>query len=112
MFSYGETVTRLRAPLVTNAYNAQERNWSAATSTPIDGWGVDDSASLEPADAHRELVETDCVLYRPEAADVQASDRVICRGRTYEVVGDPATWRHPMTGWNAGFVVRLRIVKG
>lgn len=112
MFPYGETVTRLRAPLVTNAYGAQERNWSAATSTPIDSWGVDDSASSEPSDAHREAVETHCVLYRDAPADVVASDRVECRGRTYEVVGDPATWHNPMTGWAAGFVVRLRIFKG
>src|SRR5690606_38510019 len=54
----------------------------------------------------------DFVLYRRDPVDVQAGDRVVVRGVTAEVVGHPALWRSPFTGWEAGFVVRANRVEG
>lgn len=115
MFAYGETVTRLRAAEMHNPYsNTYKPDWSVppASEVDIDGWGVDDSKSSEPVEVGRDAVITDFVLYRQEPADVLPGDRVVVRGFPCEVVGRPATWLHPMTGWEAGFVVRANIVEG
>ncbi|WP_235738994.1 hypothetical protein [Nocardioides alcanivorans] len=115
MFAYGETVTRLRAAEMLDPYSGTYRpDWNVppASQVDIEGWGVDDSKSAEPLEVGREAVVTDFVLYRQEPADVLPGDRVIVRGFTCEVVGRPATWRHPMTGWQAGFVVRANVVEG
>src|SRR5690606_41848307 len=91
--------------------------WGADGSLPSSdggthGWGVDDSRSVEPSEVARDAVVTDVVLYRDEPADITEGDRVVVRGLTCEVVGRPATWRHPFTGWTAGFVVRANVVEG
>lgn len=114
MFAHGETVTRQRAASVTDPYSgeATDLDWSLMTSLPIDGWGIDDSASSEPTQDARNAVVTDFVLYRSEPADVLPGDRVVVRGFVCNVVGRPAKWRNPMTGWDAGFVVRANIVEG
>lgn len=114
-FTAGESVTRLRAATSLDPYSAEQRpDWTLtpSSSVGIDGWGVDDSRSSEPLEDGRESVATDFVLYRDTPADVLAGDRVIVRGLVCEVVGRPATWVHPMTGWDAGFVVRANIVEG
>lgn len=113
-FAFGETVTRLRAATSTDPYsNAPVPDWnlSPVLSTDFVGWGVDDSQSIEPLEDGREPVLTDFVLYRDEPADVLPGDRVVVRGFTAEVVGRPGTWRHPLTGWAAGFVVKARLVE-
>lgn len=115
-FLYGETVTRLRAAEMSDPYSSIPKpDWNVppASQVDIDDWGVDDSKSAEPLEAGRaEMVVTDFVLYRDEPADVLPGDRLIIRGLTCDVVGRPATWRHPMTGWDAGFVVRANLVEG
>lgn len=113
-FLFGEVVTRLRAGTVTDPYSGEpiDLDWSDPDTVDIPGWGVDDSRSAEPLEQGRDPVVTDFVLYRPEVADVAAGDRVVVRGQSCEVVGNPATWSHPMTGWAAGFVVRANRVEG
>lgn len=114
-FLYGETVTRLRAAETHDPRSDTYRaDWKVPPASTVDmpGWGVDDSRSSEPLEVDRNEVVTDFVLYRDEPADVRPGDRVVVRGFTCEVVGRPARWRNPMTGWNAGFVVRANIVEG
>ena len=113
-FAYGETVTRLRGTPTLDPYSGEpdDTDWSSPASVDFSGWGVDDSRSAEPLESGRDAVVTDFVLYRPDPADILPGDRVIVRGLTCEVVGRPATWNHPMTGWSAGFVVRANIVEG
>ena len=114
MFTYGETVTRLRPQLAPDPYSGEDRpDWTLPpASEDIPGWGVDDSKSEEPVEVGRTPVVTDFVLYRDDVADVLPGDRVIVRGVTCEVQGRPTTWRHPMTGWDAGFVVRANVWEG
>lgn len=115
MFAHGETVTRLRAPEVPDRYSgtdATSRDWSAATSQDIAGWGVSQDATSEPLEVGRKAVLSDFTLYRQDPADVTAQDRLVIRGLTCEVVGRPFTWTSPLTGWQPGQVVKANIVEG
>ncbi len=113
-FANGETVTRQRATTTTDPYSGEETalDWSAPDEVELDGWGVDDSKSAEPLADARQAVVTDFVLFRQEPADILPSDRLVIRGFTCEVVGRPASWRNPFSGWEAGFVVQANIVEG
>lgn len=63
----------------------------------------------EPVVSGREPVVTEPTVYwRGVWPDVVASDRLVVRGRVYEVVGDPADWRGNLVG---GLVVRLMRVE-
>lgn len=115
MFARGETVTRLRATAASDRYSGTDtstRTWSTATSLAIPGWGVSQDATGEPQEAGRDAVVSDFTLYRQEPADVTAQDRLIVRGLTCEVVGRPFSWTSPLTGWAAGFVVKVNVVEG
>lgn len=114
MFAYGESITRLRPQTSTDPYSGElAANWTLAPNKEsTGGWGVDGSRSAEPLESGRDPVVTDFVLYRPEPADILPGDRLVIRGLTCEVVGRPAVWHHPMTGWAAGFVVRADIKEG
>lgn len=111
---HGETITRLRGTAAEDPYSGEDDDidWDDPDELELDGWGVDDSKSGEPLEDARQAVVTDFVLYRDESADVLPGDRVVVRGVTCNVVGRPATWRNPYTGWEAGFVVRANIVEG
>lgn len=51
-------------------------------------------------------VDTDATVYAPAGTAVKPTDRILARGVTYEVVGDPLVWA------NALVEVKLRHVKG
>lgn len=77
---------------------------------------------VAPADANgtggneyvdgRDTVIIGLTVFLPDGADVQATDRAIVRGQTWEVVGDPQQWQSPFTGWCPGVPVALRRVTG
>lgn len=81
-----DTITRLRAPLVTAGYGNNKRNWAAATSTDfLVHWSakaVDEVVGDEPR-----IVTRGKVLGGPDL-DLEATDRVLFAGDTYEVDGD------------------------
>lgn len=110
MFAHGESVTRLRAPAGDGIHD--DFDWSAAVSTPLGGWAVDDTASTASVEPGREPVVSDFVLYRQEPADVASTDRLVVRGKTCEVQGNPSELVNPFTGWRPGQVVRAKIVEG
>ena len=113
-FPYGETVTRLRAPLVTDPYSgaATKRDWSAATSLPIEGCGVDPGQSHEAPTVNREAVRSTPTLYAPPAADVLSGDRIVSTTGMWDVDGHGVDWSSPFTGWRPGSVFPLRRVDG
>jgi len=46
----------------------------------------------------QDLVEADLALWLPVDVAVTATDRLVVRGDVYEVNGQPAVFRNPMTG--------------
>lgn len=63
----------------------------------------------EPAVVGRAVVVSEPTVYwRNLWPDVVASDRLVVRGKTYTVEGEPADWRGARVG---GLVVRLRLVE-
>lgn len=113
-FAHGETVTRLRAPLVTDPYSsdATERDWSNAAELNIPNCGVAASGSVEPLEAARQAVDSDFDLYLPTGTDVTAQDRLRVRGLVCEVVGRPFAWQSPLTGWQPGVVAHCKVREG
>ena len=114
MFAHGETVTRLRGTPVVDPYSGESTgvDWSNPDELEIDGCAFNPGQSAEPTEVGRNAVITQPEVYTEVGADVLAGDRLIVRGRTYEVDGDPSDWRSPFTGWEAGLTVTLKIVEG
>lgn len=114
MFDYGETVTRLRAPLVTDPYSgtATKRDWTAAACLPIPDCAVDPGQSSGAPTVNRESVTTTPTLYAPFGADVLEGDRIVSTTCTWDVDGHGAQWRSPFTGWAPGSAFPLRRTDG
>lgn len=103
---YGETVTRIRRQK-TGEDRDNEPIYSD-TETAVSGAGVAWGPSEEPLLIAGNPVTVDATLYFWESSpDIKREDRIRVRGKVYEVAGDPADWRNPFTGWNAGLVVNL-----
>lgn len=118
MFPYGETVTRLRRLSWTDPYSGESspRPWDDEDHEP-DALDIEDCAfnpgsSSDVAADGRSPVTTNPTVYAPAGADVKAGDRLVVRGVAYDVDGNPAEWRNPFTGWEAGLAVTLELVEG
>jgi hypothetical protein len=114
MFAYGEVITRLRGIPKLDPYSGEptDIDWTTPDSLNIPGCGFDPGGSVEPLEQGRQAVVTTPRVFAPAGVDVAAHDRVVVRGRTWQVKGDPADWRHPMTGWAPGLVIELEEVAG
>lgn len=114
MFAHGETGVRLRAFAALDPYSGEEAelDWSAAYELTITDLAFNPGSSNEPTEVGRNSVVTQPEVYAPVGVDVLAGDRLQIRGRTYSVEGDPQEWRSPFTGWEAGVVIKLKIVEG
>lgn len=116
MFAFGQTITRLRAPLVADDYSSEatRRDWDAAAEEPIEGFAIDPGTSVETSTVNRDQVATaPTLLYLgAPAPDIVATDRLVLAGVTWEVTGNRADWNSPFTGWQAGSSWTLRRVEG
>lgn len=110
----GGTIIRLRAPLVVDGYSgtATRRDWTAATSTTLEGFAVAPGGPGEASTVNREQTVTEPTLYGPYGADVAASDRVVYDGRTWDVTGHRADWASAWSGAPFGAAWPLRLVEG
>lgn len=90
-------------------YGRPTKTWNPAT--PALAYGFDPGGSYEPFYTGREKVITQPTLYAPYSLTVSAQDRIIIRGKTYEVAGDPAYWETP-SGKEIGVTVPLKKVDG
>jgi hypothetical protein len=106
-----ETVTRQRPTTTTDGYGDTTVDWSAPTSVDLTVRGVEPVSSTENNDG-RQAVITGFRVYLPTGADVLPGDRVVLRGATYEVDGEPADWRSPWNSNLGGVVVALKAVTG
>lgn len=104
MYAFGETVTVVRP--------AQRDRTGDPTAAPaphsLAGCAVAMQSTVDNNDA-RATVLSWLEMFCPPGADIEPGDEVtLPDGRTYLVDGQPATWRNPYTGTEAGVVVRLR----
>lgn len=114
MFAHGETVTRLRATPATDPYSGEATglDWDAPDELDIDGCGFNPGQSSEPLQEARNAVTSQPEVYAPFGSDVLSGDRIVVRGKTYDVDGEPADWRSPFSGWSPGMVIVLKRVEG
>lgn len=114
MFTHGETITRLRATAEVDPYSDEpaDTDWDSPDQLPIPGCGFNPGRSSEPLQDARNAVVTQPEVYAPTGSDVLAGDRLVVRGVTYDVDGDPASWVSPFTGWAPGVVIPLKVVSG
>lgn len=88
---FGDSVTRLRAPLVTGPYGNELYDWPNATS-------VDYAAEVQPVSSTEDVVNQPQTVTRwrmfllPDA-NVKATDRIVWAGLTLEVDGEVEQWR-------------------
>lgn len=95
---FGDTITRVRAPLVDNAYGDPERDWGAAERTALTGWRLQpmDGARVTDADTlPRDGLDIRRRAFGPAGADVLTTDRIEWEGATWRVEGDVSRWRSP-----------------
>lgn len=112
-FPYGDTVQILTAGTKTDPYsNESTDDWSTATSVDVPGVGVEPRPSGEPLQDARNQVVSGFTLYMPGGTAITAANRVVVRGQTYDVLGEPAVWRSPFTGWEPGIVVQVERSEG
>ena len=111
----------------TDAHGNPVESWGALVDVP--GCAFDPGGTVESYTPGRDLVvstprvfipggvsvfeETDFFIFDGDTrVQVSPRDRVIVRGVTYEVRGDPANWVNPFTGWAPGGSVNLERVAG
>lgn len=114
MFPFGETITILTAGLEEDPYSGDlAPSWELPPSeVVVPGVGVEPRPSGEPTQEARNAVMSGFTLYLPTGTEIGPQNRVLARGETYEVLGEPAEWRNPFTGWAPGVVVQVERVEG
>lgn len=81
-----DTITRLRAPLVSSGYGNQARNWAAAASQDFVVHWSTKTVSEVVGDEPRTV--TRGKIFGGPDLDLEPTDRVLFQGDTYEVDGD------------------------
>jgi len=114
-FPYGETVTVLRATYELDPISGEPSgnpDWSNPTSTDYTGCAVGMGPTGEQYNVGFTATDISQTVYMPyEDIDIASTDRVVVRGITYEVLGQPFQWSSPFTGTFAGTEVYLRTVQ-
>jgi hypothetical protein len=107
----GETVGVIRPTVVTDRYGNDEWVYGTSVTHRIRGAAFDPGGTSEVLDG-RTAVITRPTLYLPPGADLNATDRVVIRGRTFTVGGVPAVWTNPYSATTKGVVAPLEEVTG
>lgn len=107
-FPCGESVDVLTAGVVADPYSGEaSEDWDSSTEVRVDGVAIEPRPSTEPVQDARNAVTSGFTLYMPASTAVTPANRIRVRGEVYEVLGDPAAWRNPFTGWAPGLVVQV-----
>lgn len=114
MLTQGEPVVFQRAAQRFDSYSETtvRDDWSSPETVLTASAGVEPVSSTEAAAVDRGAATTRFRLYLDGALDIDRSWRCTVRGLICKVIGRPALWRHPMTGWIAGTVVEVEAVDG
>ena len=114
-FPHGESVVVVTPATTTNPYSGEPADsWDDADVTLVEvpGVAVEPRPSGEPLQDARNQVTSGFTLYFPTDVEVTARDRVIVRGVMHNVLGEPAAWVNPFTGWAPGVVVQTERTEG
>jgi len=107
----GESVTVVRDGAPTGGTDAQGNpEIGPDVETTTGGWGVAPRAGAETAEPFGQQSIDGLTLYKRDPADVLSTDRVIVRGKTWQVDGDIGDWVSPYDGARRGVVVNLKKV--
>jgi hypothetical protein len=105
-----ETVQRKVHSLGTADSHGNKANvWANPVDVAV--YAFDPGTTTEPRLPGQQRVITTPTLYFPDGTVFAPQDRVIARGKEYEVDGETEEWRHP-NGQVRGNVVALRRVTG
>lgn len=105
-----DTITVLRAELVTDAYNNEVFDWPNAARTDVSGCRVQPDRGTDNT-LDREAITTRWRLFAPAGTDLLATDRVEHQGVVYVVEGSVEDWPSP-TGRLAHIEALLRRTDG
>jgi hypothetical protein len=108
-YPFGETVIHLdgTAPITQDDLGNDVRTFPVkATYTGIAVWPRGGNELTQGQD----LVTVGLTISIPDDVTVDAQDRFIVRGETFEVQGDPQPYRSPLTGRRPGSPVALQRV--
>lgn len=88
-----DTITRLRAPMVSD-HGSMVSDWDNAAEATLTGWSLQPGASAEDLQ-NRDAVRVDWTAYGPYDADVTATDKIRLADGDYSVIGRPERWKSP-----------------
>lgn len=86
-----DRVTRLRAPLVRDAYGNETRDWDGAAELGLPAAVGPMSTAEDVDDQQRTTTRWRIIL--PPSVDVEATDRIRWDGFTFEVDGEVERWK-------------------
>jgi head-tail adaptor len=96
------TVTRLRAPLASDAYGNKVPDWAAADRLDLPARVQQASQQEDTRDRDQQTAQF--LVFLPAGADVTGSDRLEWAGRTLELAGPPS----PVDAYRAAHHVEAR----
>jgi len=76
------------------------------------GFAIQGADTSMEATGLRQTTVTGLTVFMPADVVVRSTDRVMLRGRTWEVDAEPAVWRSPFTGRVPGQQIVLKEVLG
>ena len=88
---YKQTVTRIR-PKTKEVRGSTIPDWSDVDSLDIPGCSVQPASTSLSQDGRVLGIIDGVTCYMPADADVQAGDRIVFKGKTYTINGDPRDW--------------------
>jgi hypothetical protein len=113
-FPYGETVIVLSPSPKVDPFSGEETgvSWDDPTETEIQGCAVAPRTSEEPLQAGRTPVIVGLTVFMPYNTVITSRDRLLIDDVVYEIEGEPAYWKNPFTGYEAGVEVQIKRVDG
>lgn len=113
MFAAGETVTVWSPGSSVDPYSQEPvEDWENPVPNYVSHVAVEPRPSTEPSQEARNAVVSGFTLYMPTGTAITARSKVTVRGARYDVLGDPAAWASPFTGWEPGIVVQVGRTEG
>lgn len=105
-FAYGETVTRHPFTKFSGGPLMESRKKEFGADREVERAGFDPGVSTEPGTDS--TVTSNPTLYLDSLDNPSPHDEWTVRGKRYEQDGEALNPIHPMTGWDPGWVVKLK----